>query len=132
MTKQLLLSALALLSASLVANAQCSAPNIGSAPVTINASGSSVVITSTNGRSIHLCTLSVGFASPVSVTLQATTSGGAQNALSGAYPLTSGNLILAVDFHGAVQTGVGNAFSINLSSAVAGGGIVTFYTTPYN
>jgi hypothetical protein len=81
---------------------------------------------------VHLCVVSIAFASAVNVTLQSVTSGNVTTALSGAYQLTSGNLVLNANFHGAVYTGVGNGFSISLSSAVAGGGVVTYYTSAYN
>ena len=107
------LFALALLGVSTIAaKGQCDAQNTGFAPVNVLTSGSTIVIPAKAGRSIHLCLLSVAFASAVNVTLQSTTSGGAQTALSGAYQLTSGNLLLNANYHGAVLTGLGNGCSL--------------------
>jgi len=53
-------------------------------------------------------------------------------ALSGAHQLTSGKLPLNINLRGAVHGDLGNGFAVNLSSAVVGGGVVTYYTSPYN
>jgi hypothetical protein len=74
----------------ITAKAQCSDPNIGSKPISVSASGSTIIIPAVAGRSVHLCVVSVAFASAVNVTLQSTTSGGAQTALSGAYRVNLG------------------------------------------
>jgi hypothetical protein len=81
-----LLFAFALLSVSGIAGkAQCSAPNIGSAPVSVSASGSTIIIPVTAGRNVHICVLSISFASAVGVTLQSTTPGGSNTNLSGQF-----------------------------------------------
>jgi hypothetical protein len=74
--------------------------------------------------------LSVSFASAVGVTLQSTTSGGSNSNLSGQFQLTVNNLSLNLNLDGATSSGLGNGISLNLSSAVSGGGIVTYYSTP--
>ncbi len=128
--KTLLFTASLLALSTVSARAQCSAPNIASLPVTVSASGSTLIIPVTAGRSIHLCVLSVSFASAVGVTLQSTTSGGSNSNLSGQFQLTVNNLSLNLNLDGATSSGLGNGISLNLSSAVSGGGIVTYYSTP--
>ena len=110
----------------------CSDANIGSTPISLSASGTTVIIPAAAGVSVHLCLVSIAFASAVNVTLQKTTSGGASTALTGAYQLTSGNLLFEHNYNGAVLTGLGNGFSISLSSAVVGGGVVTFFISHTN
>ncbi len=95
--------------------------------MTVSASGSTLIIPVTAGRSVHLCLLSVSFASAVGVTLQSTTSGGSNTNLSGQFQLTTGNLSLNLNLDGATSGGLGNGISLNLSSAVSGGGLVTYY-----
>ena len=128
MTIKTLLSTLSLLSLSAVTgHAQCSAQNIASAPVSVSASGSTLIIPTTAGRSVHICVLSLSFASAVGVTLQSTTSGGSDTNLSGQFQMTANNLSLNLKLDGATASGLGNGISLSLSSAVAGGGIVTYY-----
>lgn len=123
-----LLFGLALLSLfTMTARGQCSAPNIASAAVTVSASGSTLIIPVTANRNVHICVLSISFASAVGVTLQSTTPLGANTNLSGQYQLTTGNLFLNLNLDGATSSGLGNGISLSLSSAVAGGGIVTYY-----
>lgn len=100
----------------------------GNAKVNVT-TGTTTVIAATALQSVHLCVVSLNFTSAVNVTINSVTSGGTSTAITGTYQGATG---IHDNFTGDVKTGIGNGLSITLGSAVAGGGVITYYISRNN
>lgn len=98
------------------------------AAVTVSASGNTQIIAAVSGQRIHICHISIAFASAVDVTLKEGTGTNCATgdvAITGTYKATT-SLNLSFGREGPLRTGASQAFCVNLGTAVVGGGVMTF------
>jgi len=98
-----------------------------SAVITLTTSGLTQIIAASGNQVIHICNISIAFASGVNVQLETgtgTNCASSTTALTGTYQSI---LTLALDFvNGTLNTPAGVALCVNLGASVTGGGVIEY------